>query len=187
MVRGLVRLRMRTDEAWAELRGPMACEVLDPAGKRAVVARIGPDPIRKDAEPEAAWLGIERSNSPIAGLLMNQRVFAGVGNIYRAEVLFRERMSPYRVGRDVSREEFDSLWHDLAALMTDGVRIGRIDTVRNEHLPEAMGRSPREDRHGGEVYVYRRAGQSCLACGTEITIAELQGRKLYWCPGCQAH
>ena len=42
---------------------------------------------------------------------------------------------------------------------------GRIDTVRPEHTPEAMGRPPRVDRHGGEVYVYRRAGQPCLVCG----------------------
>ena len=186
VVRGLVRLRMRTDQAWAELRGPMACEVLNVAEKRAAIARIGPDPIRKDAQPEVAWRRIERSGKPIAGLLMDQRVFAGVGNIYRAEVLFRERMSPYRAGRDVSRGEFDAIWADLAALMTDGVRIGRIDTVRDEHLPKAMGRAPRKDRHGGEVYVYRRAGQPCLTCGIEIAMADLQGRNLYWCPTCQA-
>ena len=48
------------------------------------------------------------------------------------------------------------MWADLVALMKDGVRKGRIDTVRDEHLPHVTGRAPRVDRHGGEVYVYRR-------------------------------
>ncbi len=183
---GQVRLRMWTDEAWAELRGPTVCEVLTDEEKRAAVRRIGPDPIRKDADPEAAWLRVHRSKAPIGGLLMDQRVFAGVGNIYRAEVLFRHGISPFRSGSEVPRDEFDAMWADLVVLMTQGTKRGRIDTVRDEHLPEAMGRPPREDRHGGEVYVYRRDGRPCLLCGTEVQLADLQGRNLYWCPSCQS-
>ncbi|HHT12780.1 MAG TPA: Fpg/Nei family DNA glycosylase, partial [Propionibacterium sp.] len=62
---------------------------------------------------------------------------------------------------------------------------GRIDTVRDEHSPEAQGRDPREDRHGGEVYVYRRAGQPCLVCGSEVRTGMLEGRNMYWCGRCQ--
>jgi endonuclease-8 len=69
--------------------------------------------------------------------------------------------------------------------MRDGVKVGRIDTVRPEHLPEVTGRAPRQDRHGGEVYVYRRAGLPCLVCGTPVAAGDLAGRKLYWCPTCQ--
>ena len=58
------------------------------------------------------------------------------------------------------------MWADLVELMAEGVRTGRIDTVRPEHTPEAMGRPPRVDDHGGEVYVYRRTGQPCLVCGS---------------------
>jgi endonuclease-8 len=182
---GQVRLRLRTDEAFAELRGPTVCEVITDEDKRAAVRRVGPDPIRKDANADDAWRRIERSSAPIGSLLMDQRTFAGVGNIYRAEVLFRHGISPYRRGRDVSRAEFDTMWADLVVLMSAGTRRGRIDTVRPEHLPEAMGRAPREDRHGGEVYVYRRDGRECFVCGGPIELADLQGRKLYWCPGCQ--
>ncbi len=167
------------------MRGPTVCEVLDDDAKRAAVRRIGPDPIRKDADPERAWLRVSRSSAPIGGLLMDQAVFAGVGNIYRAEVLFRHGMSPFRAGRDVTAEEFDAMWSDLVVLMTAGTKHGRIDTVRDEHLPEAMGRAPREDRHGGEVYVYRRDGRACYRCGGEVVMADLQGRNLYWCPSCQ--
>jgi endonuclease VIII len=182
---GQVRMRLHTDEAFAELRGPTVCEVLDEDEKRAAVRRIGPDPIRKDADPAPAWQRVSRSSAPIGGLLMDQRIFAGVGNIYRAEVLFRHRISPFRPGRDVSEAEFDAVWADLVVLMTAGTKRGRIDTVRDEHLPEAMGRPPREDRHGGEVYVYRRDGRPCFLCGSEVQLADLQGRKLYWCPSCQ--
>jgi endonuclease-8/formamidopyrimidine-DNA glycosylase len=70
-------------------------------------------------------------------------------------------------------------------LMAEGVRVGRIDTVRPEHTPEAMGRPPRVDDHGGEVYVYRRAGLPCLVCGTPVAAAQVAARNLFWCPGCQ--
>lgn len=184
--RGQVRMRLMTDEKYAELRGPTVCEVLNADEKRAAVARIGPDPIRKDADPERAWVRLQRSSAPIGALLMNQDVFAGVGNIYRAEVLFRHGISPYRPGREITRAEFDAMWEDLVALMTAGTKRGRIDTVRPEHLPEVMGREPRRDRHGGEVYVYRRAGRECYLCDAEVLIADMQGRNLYWCPRCQS-
>ncbi len=182
---GLIRMRLRTESAFAELRGPTACELVDAGGMEAIVRRIGPDPIRPDADPERAWRKLQRSGAPVAGLLMDQSAFAGVGNIYRAEVLYRHGMDPYREARAVSREEFDGMWLDLVGLMRAGTRRGRIDTVRPEHSPEAMGREPRKDRHGGEVYVYRRDGMPCLVCGTGVRLAELQGRKLYWCPSCQ--
>lgn len=182
---GEVRLRIRTDATYAELRGPTVCEVLTNDEKREAVKRIGPDPIRKDADVELAWARVHRSAAPIGALLMDQRVFAGVGNIYRAEVLFRHGINPYVPGSSITREQFDAIWADLVILMTAGTKRGRIDTVRQEHLPEVMGRAPREDRHGGEVYVYRRDGRSCHLCGSFVQIADLQGRKLYWCPSCQ--
>jgi endonuclease-8 len=69
--------------------------------------------------------------------------------------------------------------------MKYGVKVGRIDTVRPEHDPSVTGRAPRQDRHGGEVYVYRRTGQPCLVCGTPVATKDLAGRNLYWCPTCQ--
>lgn len=185
--RGQVRLRLESADAYADLRGPTACEVLTPAEVDVLAARIGPDPIRKDADPERAWRRISRSRAPIGTLLMDQSAFAGVGNIYRAEALYRAGIDPYRAGRDVSRAEFNVMWDDLVDLMRDGVRRGRIDTVRDEHTPRAMGRPRRRDRHGGEVYVYRREGQDCLVCGDEVVWADMAGRNLYWCPTCQAH
>jgi endonuclease-8 len=122
----------------------------------------------------------------VAALLMDQKVLAGVGNVYRAEVLFRHGIAPHREGRSLSRAEWDAVWADLVALMREGVRLGRIDTVRPEHTPEAMGRPPRVDDHGGEVYVYRRAGLPCHVCASPVATETHAARNLFWCPGCQA-
>ena len=184
---GQVRMRLvRVDgAAYADLRGPTACELLTAAGRDAVVDRTGPDPLRGDADPTRAWDRIRRSKAPIGGLLMDQAVLAGVGNVYRAELLFRHRIHPLRPGQTLRRSQWQAMWDDLADLMRDGVATGRIDTVRPEHTPEAMGRPPRVDDHGGEVYVYRRHGWPCHVCGTLVRTDVLQGRNLFWCPRCQ--
>lgn len=182
---GVVRLRMVGEDGWADLRGPNTCEVVTLAQKNALHARLGPDPLRPDADPDEAWQRISRSGKSIAELLMDQRVLAGVGNVYRAEALFRARLDPHREGRLVKRRAWDAIWADLVDLMAEGVRVNRIDTVRPEHTPEAMGREPRKDDHGGEVYVYRRTGMPCLVCNTKVRIEELAGRNLFWCPKCQ--
>ncbi|MFI6005352.1 Fpg/Nei family DNA glycosylase [Streptomyces sp. NPDC051366] len=180
-----VRLRLLNAEHWADLRGPTACALIGEAEKKAIHERLGPDPLRPADDPDRAWKRISRSPSTVAALLMDQKVIAGVGNVYRAEVLFRHGIDPYRLGKDLARGEWDAMWADLAVLMREGVRNNRIDTVRDEHLPEAMGRPPRVDDHGGEVYVYRRANMPCHICGAEVRTADLAARNLFWCPSCQ--
>ncbi|MGH3329678.1 MAG: Fpg/Nei family DNA glycosylase [Nocardioidaceae bacterium] len=171
--------------SYADLRGASACELLTPDGRQDVVDRLGPDPLRKDAEPGRAWLRISRSKAPIGALLMDQKVLAGVGNVYRAEVLFRHRIHPLRPGNTLRTGQFQAMWDDLVGLMQYGVLTGRIDTVRDEHTPEAMNREPRRDDHGGEVYVYRRHDQSCHVCGGKVRTEVLAARNLFWCPRCQ--
>ena len=180
---GQVRLRLVGKAGHADLRGASACDLYGPDERRAMLRKLGPDPLRTDADPELAWRKVSNSSLTIAELLMEQSVLSGVGNVYRAEVLFRAGIDPYRKGRELSREQWDGIWDDLVVLMAEGVRIGRIDTVRPEHTPEAMGRPPRKDDHGGEVYAYRRDGQPCLACGTPIAAGGGRGRELVWGPG----
>ncbi len=182
---GLVRLRLSTPGHWLDLRGPAACELLDPGEVADLLARLGPDPLRSDADPELAYRRIAASERALAALLMDQSVLAGAGLIYTTEVLFRAGLAPTTPGRRLRRDTWSAIWADLVALMRAGVATGRIDTVHDAHLPEAMGRPPRVDRHGGEVYVYRRAGQPCLVCGTEVRTATLAARNAYWCPRCQ--
>ena len=187
---GQVRLRVAAggdgrDPSYAELRGATQCALVTPARRAAVIDRLGPDPLRSDADPARAWRRISSSHRPLGDLLMDQEVIAGVGNVYRAEVLFRHRVHPLRPGNTLRRGQFQAIWEDLVTLMAEGVRTNRIDTVRTEHTPEAMGREPRKDDHGGEVYVYRRHGAPCHVCGTKVRTQVLAGRNLFWCPRCQ--
>jgi endonuclease-8 len=180
-----VRLRLANAEHYADLRGPTACVLLTDDEKQAIHDRLGPDPLRPGDDPDRAYARISRSRTPLATLLMDQKVVAGVGNVYRAEVLFRHAVDPLLPGRDLPRPLWDALWSDLVALMREGVRTNRIDTVRPWHTPEAMSRPARRDDHGGEVYVYRRTGAPCLLCGTPVRTAPLAGRNLFWCSRCQ--
>jgi formamidopyrimidine-DNA glycosylase len=186
---GQVRLRLVAQHpegaSYAELRGAITCALVGPARRDEVLSGLGPDPLRDDADPDRAWQRIRSSSRPIGAQLLDQKVLAGVGNVYRAEVLFRHRVHPLRPGNTLRPGQWRAMWEDLVTLLADGVRVGRIDTVRPEHTPEAMGRPPRSDDHGGEVYVYRRAGQPCLVCGRTVRTAGLDGRNLFWCPRCQ--
>ncbi|WP_022910896.1 Fpg/Nei family DNA glycosylase [Aestuariimicrobium kwangyangense] len=182
---GQVRLRISDGTTAADLRGPQTCRLITVEQQALEIAKLGPDPIRPDADPERGWSRLHASSRPIAALLMDQQVAAGVGNIYRAEVLYRHRIDPYLPGNQVPHEIWRAIWDDLVVLMADGVAMGRIDTVTADHTPEAMDRPPRIDRHGGEVYVYRRAGLPCHVCGSEVRTEPLAGRNLYWCPTCQ--
>ena len=179
--RGQVRMRLVGAEYGTDLRGPTACAVIDEAQMSAILARLGPDPLRTDADPSAAWARITKSGKTIGALLMDQSVLAGVGNVYRSELLFRHGIDPYRPGRDVDREEFDAAWADLVVLMRVGVRRGRIIVVRPEDDHGAPAYGPNRPR----TYVYRRAGEACRLCGTPIRTAEMEGRNLFWCPCCQ--
>ena len=183
--RGALRLRMVVDDgaegAWIDLRGPTACELFTPHDRDAVVARLGPDPLRKDADPARAWKRISGSRTAIGALLMDQSVLAGVGNVYRAEILYRAGLSPFRPGREVPERLFDDLWQDLRVLLRAGVRAGHIVTTAREDRERRSGPAGREDR----FYVYRRHGLPCRRCGSEIRTQVMVARNLFWCPVCQ--
>jgi formamidopyrimidine-DNA glycosylase len=201
---GALRLRIIGDEKYADLRGPTACELLDADQVKALLDRIGPDPLHAKADPQRAWARISRSKAPIGALLMDQSVIGGAGNIYRAEVLYRQEISPFREGRSLAPEQFNDIWDDLVVLMKDGVKRGRIVTVDKADMRaiadlDTDRRAP-DDREldGGEdtparrrarretgVYVYQRTGRPCLRCGTSVAAQEFYGRNLFWCPGCQ--
>lgn len=202
--RGAVRLRLEGDRWYADLRGPTACDLIGPDGRAAILARLGPDPLRRDADPAAVRRRITTSRAPVAGLLMDQSVLAGVGNIYRAELLYRHEVSPFTEGRALDGELVDAMWADLVVLMRDGVRRGRIVTLATDDVarlaeldvdrpaaddPELDGGEDtparRRLRRSTGVYVYRREGRPCLRCGSVVRAEDLQGRRLYWCPGCQ--
>lgn len=176
--RGAVRVRIVGESAYVELRGPTVCEVLTGAEQAAIKGRLGPDPLRTGARPAKAWERIRRSRAPIAGLLMDQSVIAGVGNVYRAELLYLHELDPFRPGNSLSEETFTALWADLRRRMLAGVRAGRIVTTRSTDRRRRRGPAAAED----SLYVYRRAGMACRRCGAPVRTEVLAGRHLYWCP-----
>ena len=179
--RGALRLRLTTDTVWADLRGPTACELMHDGQREVLLARLGPDPLRPGTDPAAAVDRLTRSRRTVGELLLDQRVLAGVGNVYRAEVLFRHGIDPWRPGREVDPAEVEAMWHDLVVLMDAGVSAGRIVTTDPDDRERPHGRPRRVDAS----YVYGRAGLPCRHCGTEVRRAELGARTVFWCPVCQ--
>ena len=175
---GALRVRMETPQAWLDIRGPAACDILGPEERDRILARLGPDPLRDDAEPERAYARIVKSRTSLAQLFMDQSVIAGIGNIYRAELLYRHGIDPFAPGSSLDRAVFDSAWADLVKLMRAGVRAGRIVTTDPTDRPRAKGRVSR----GDSFYVYGRAGEPCRRCGAIVESALVAGRTLYWCP-----
>jgi endonuclease VIII len=148
-----------------------------------LLARLGPDPLNGD--PVAKALAkIAKSKKPIAALLMEQDVMAGIGNIYRAELLFRAQQSPFTEGRAVPVKQLKAMWKDALPLMRAGMVDRRIVTTRAKDRPtKKIGQALKEEAH----YVYRRQGKDCFVCGTKVMKMEnFAGRNLYWCPVCQA-
>jgi endonuclease VIII len=185
--RGALRMRWVADGpdgvgVWTDLRGPTVCEVLAGPEVASILARLGPDPLRPRADGALAHRRIAGSRTAIGALLMDQSVLAGVGNVYRAELLFRHRVSPFLPGRAVDAALWQDMWADLGTLMRAGVRMARIVTTRPEDRSRRRGAVQRDDAH----YVYRRTGMPCRICGTAIRTEVMVGRNLYWCPACQA-
>lgn len=178
--RGAIRLRMEGHGGAVDLRGPTACELLEPDDERRLMARLGPDPLRADADPEAAWAKVHRRRRPIGVLLLDQSVMAGVGNVYRAEALHVNGIHPERPGTSISRDEFDAIWSTCVRMLRDGVKSGRIVTVSAEDA----GRPRSRLRRGERTYVYRQA--ACRSCGAPVSNWDLAGRRAWACLTCQS-
>lgn len=182
---GAVRVRLLTDATCADLRGPTACDVLLPEEVQAVIDKLGPDPLVDGgrAAEERFTSTVLRKPTLIALLLMDQSVVSGIGNVYRAELLFRARLNPHTPGRLLPEETVRALWKDWTKLLKVGVATGQMltmDGLRGAAQERAL--ASRADRH----WVYHRTGLPCRVCGTPILMEEIGARKLYWCPVCQA-
>jgi DNA-formamidopyrimidine glycosylase len=176
------RLELATRDLTLRLAGPTACELIDPPTERAIRARLGPDPLRRDADVEAVRRAFARRRTPVGAVLLDQAVVAGIGNAFRAEALFVTGIDPQRPANELYREQFDQLWATLATMLRKGVQSGRIVTVS----PAELGRSRQSRNVEDWRYVYRRAGLPCRRCGTTVVSWPLAARPMYACPTCQS-
>eukprot|EP00873_Tetraselmis_striata_P021370 jgi/Tetstr1/441634/TSEL_029860.t1 len=92
-------------------------------------ASLGPDPLREDADKERFWSKVVNTKKPIGLLLMDQSCIAGVGNIYRAEILFQARLHPEQPANTVSRDKFEEVWRYSVTDLQRGFKSGSILTV----------------------------------------------------------
>jgi endonuclease-8 len=179
---GAVRLRLETEHAAWDLSGPMACAVDSPAMRTRLLATAGPDPLRRDADPERFVQGLARRSLPVSAALLDQNLIAGIGNVYRAELCFLHGIHPLLPARAVTAEQAKSLWTSSVELLHVGVRLNRIVTRDPAELGvSAPGRVPARER----LYVYKRGGEPCRRCATPIVWADTNGRRVWWCPRCQ--
>lgn len=181
---GQVRARLLTPEVCADLRGPTACEVIDAQQLAAVLERLGPDPANdaSDAERERFICRAAAKRTPIGLVLMDQQIIAGIGNVYRAELLFRAGINPHTPANELSVAQLRALWEDWVQLLDIGIRVGQMITV-SELTGQAYqaALTSRDARH----WVYKKEGRACERCGAIILLEEFGARKLYWCAGCQ--
>ena len=167
-----VRLRLADDTVAWDLVAPSTCELLDPAGVAAVVARLGPDPLRPDADPDRAVAALGAAPGPIAAALLDQGVVAGVGNVFRSEALHAVGIAPTRPARATGPAELRELWAVLQRMMARAVEDGRIVTVEGPDrldVPESEARKVYKQEH-------------CRDCGAAVVTAQVGGRTSYHCP-----
>jgi len=177
--RDTVRLRMSGLDATVDLIGATECALVDPSVRDAIVARLGPDPLRRDAKPDKAFAKLQKRRTPIGAALMDQSVLAGVGNVYRAEILNVAGIHPEAPANTVTREQFDEMWTTLVGWLRHGVKDQVIITVD----PTLVGKPRSRIKRREALWVYKQ--ERCRRCGTEVRRWDLSGRWAYACETCQ--
>jgi endonuclease-8 len=179
--RPTVRLRLATRDLATDLIGPPTCELIPEFARQKLLARLGPDPLRRDFDPDRALAELaKRPRRTIGDALLDQGVLAGVGNIYRAEALFLTGIHPKRPSASLSAEEWERLWKTVRALMRRGAVRGRIRTIETGEPPAhpLAGRGPDD-----AFYAYQQA--ICRRCGSPIEEFPMSARRMFACPRCQ--
>jgi formamidopyrimidine-DNA glycosylase len=145
--RPTTRMRLEGAKWTIDLVGPTACEVITTDEMGELMARLGPDPLRDDADPTIFYRSVKRSRAPIGAILMDQSRIAGVGNVYRAEVLHLEGIHRDTPGSKVPAEKLEALWLLIVGLLRRGVEEKRIVTTRGAHAREAAGAGVARRKH----------------------------------------
>ncbi|CAL5225951.1 g8750 [Coccomyxa viridis] len=137
---------------------------------------LGPDPLREDADKELLWERMHKSKASVGLLLMDQKAVAGIGNIYRAEILYKAKVHPEQPGYSVDRETFERIWFHSVDLLQRGFKSGSILTVDPEDA-QKLGK-PWTRR-----YIYNH--KACGRCGTSVRTWDMSARTCYACEVCQ--
>lgn len=137
---------------------------------------LGPDPLREDADKERLWLKMQSTSKAIGQVLMDQSFIAGIGNIYRAEILFKSGLHPEQPACTIPKSTFETLWMHSVLLLQRGFTTGSILTV--DQAEAALLGPPWTRRY---IYNHRHCGR----CGSAVRNWTMAGRTVYCCPTCQ--
>jgi formamidopyrimidine-DNA glycosylase len=143
-----------------------------------LVSRLGPDPFSEDFTLEFLTSALDRKAS-IKGLLLDQSVVAGLGNIYVDEILFAARVHPTRKGSTLTAEEIHNIHAATPDILRRAIEL-RGTTFDSYH--DAFGET---GKYQHQLQVFTHAGEPCPRCGTEIIKSRVAGRGTYTCPACQ--
>lgn len=158
------RMRLAGSRAAYDLIAPSRCEVLDDATVAALLAGLGPDPLRPDARDDDAVRRLRAYRGAIGAALLDQAVWAGIGNAWRAELLYLARLDPRRAAKELDEESARELWQLTRRLLALGRDAGQV--VSDPAAPN-------------ERWVYKRA--TCRGCGAPVREWPLGGRAAYAC------
>jgi len=149
------------------------------------IGRLGPDVLSPDFDDAAAIARLATSTRPtVAEALLQQQAVAGIGNVYKSELLFLAGVYPFAAPADVSRAQWARLMRDAHTLLrANVVDPAETGVVSYRGLRRTTGHSNPAQR----LYVYGRQGRPCRRCGTAIRMRHHgeHNRSTYWCPSCQ--
>ncbi len=157
------------------------------------VPKLGPDLLSEEFTVEGGIArleayGVEHPDAEIAVVLLNQRVLAGLGNVYKSEVAFAAGVNPFRAMRTITAREREVMVEKSQQWMKANVIDGNASTGGDQIVTysgnrRTTGRMDREER----LWVYGRQGQECRRCGATVMMRKQgeQARSTYWCPECQ--
>jgi formamidopyrimidine-DNA glycosylase len=144
-----------------------------------VKSDIGPEPLEAEFELGAFQATLKRRSAPIKAVLLDQKVVAGIGNIYADEALFAAGIDPRKAANKVTRPQAEVLHRTIAEVL-----LAALDD-RGSSFSDYVDGKGNEGSHHLKVRVFRRTGEPCYVCGTPILRTKVGGRSTHYCPKCQ--
>jgi formamidopyrimidine-DNA glycosylase len=176
---------METDEGWvlrfndARRFGMMDLVATDKLERHKLIKGIGPEPLGNDFSGPVLAAALEGKKTSIKAAILDQKVVAGVGNIYASEALYRARISPKRLAYTVQGDRAEKLAHAIKVVLNEAVAAGG-SSLRD--YVQADGELGYFQHHWK---VYEKAGETCPECGGKIRRIVQGGRSTFYCPKCQ--
>ena len=170
-----VRVRLEGNRYSIDIIGPSICETFTHSELERLKAKIGPDPLRDDSDSIRVFNRISNSRTAIGKLIMDQSVIAGIGNIYRTEILWRQNIHPNTVGRLLTQSQLESIWNDAKFLLNIGVKKNSIVTTDDQISGSKKSKET--------LNIFGKI--SCPRCDANIVQLEINGRRAFVCERCQ--